>query len=565
MAISGIDKNTFRLIKRFCLVLLLLILMSLSISLARGTSRSDQVDIEDVVARVPTSEVILQIQKKYKGNLKKYKKLADKLEKHVKKALEETYWRSGPGEGVEKPLSEHPYVLLVQELSQSAISESKERTNDDEVQKLLDTFPWSPNLELIIGLQGGSDRPIPKHTRGFIYLGEMLAPLPGFPELSINRYLYGTREIVNWQFCVEQKKSLAFSGRKKLSKKPAMMEELPPWESVQLYLDGILPDVALLAVPQMTHELHTRLVDKRRNETGELSQMDEMMAFMESKWNGFYFKNPYTKKTEPFVQSVHALVTERGSFAYRFPLSSGLASQGDLPFISDWMYQEHAKRYLGQSISIVDYVRSTEAARNSLSRFRADSTYLARYRCLIDLIVRSILVPNMSYPKYMSAFDYQGGKTPGRETGIADQDLDMPRKHALMTWAFVGKDIDRLADLLHRDLLAKPENQFPSNVSLPVQFTLHVRTNEQGIMDSIISRIRGKVATDSTIDGGEGSLLGDFEREFSPYLDYRTVSGSYYSDFLAASHHSFTAQVSQTVKKAAYEAVLKEIGSRWLR
>jgi len=542
-------------VRRYFPCALLLILLNATAPIAWSHSRADKVDVEKVAATVPTGEVILQIQRKYKGNIKKLKSLEGKIEKHVKKALEKTYWRSGEGEGTEKPLSEHPYVLFVQGLSRSAITGSQNAAAADEAQKLLDIFPWSSDLELIIGLQGGSDRPIPRHKRGFIDLGEMPAPLPGFPELLINRYLYGTREITSWQFCVVQKKSLAFAGRTKSNRKNAMAKELPPWESVRLYLDGILPEAVLYALPQMTHEIHGRLVDRRRTESGDLARMDEVLAFLESKWNGFYFKNPYTKKTEAFVQPINALVAERGSFAYLFPLSSGLAASGDLPFISDWMYQAHARRYLGKNISIGSYIRTTEEARESLSRFRADNTYLSRYRCLVDLFVRAILVPSTSYPRYLSAFDYQGGKRPLRETGAADQDLDMPRKHALIAWAYVGKDFEKLADLLHEELIDKGENRFPEDVSLPVQFTIHVRKNETAMMDAIIARIK---------DGGGGEAAADFEREFSPYLDYRSESGSYYSDFLAASYHSFNEQVSKAVRKAAYECVLKEIGTRWL-
>ncbi len=303
-------------------------------------------------ARVSTDEIMRQIQKKFRGNAKKYQALARKIEKRVQEALAETEYSCGTGDGDKRPLSEHPYLKFVEELSVAAMAEGGKKKNSDETQALLKKYPWDNVLELVTGLQDGSDRVIPDHENGFINLGAPPEPAPGFPDLSINHYLYGFDEILSWKYRIKQGRKMVFLGRERKSEKPVMEEELPPWEAIRVYLDGYNPKVPLYAIPWLTHLLHSGLMEERRTETGALSRMDEMMAFLDSKWNGFHYENTYTRKPEALVQPVHALFTEKEGFVYQFPDAKPLAMSGDIPFLSLRTYQEYGELFLNRKADV---------------------------------------------------------------------------------------------------------------------------------------------------------------------------------------------------------------------
>lgn len=515
--------------------------------------------------KVSAEKILEQLKKKYKSNLKKYRALEKKIKKSVDAALAKAMWRSGPAPGIERPVKEHPLMELVDRLSDAALESSDSKNDQAEKQKLFDKNPWGNRLELVLGLEFGSDRPIPDHKNGFINLGEAPEVVAGYPELLFNRYMFAFQEIVGWQFGVKQSKSLNYDGRKKVSrKKTTMALDLPPWEGIRLYLKGIKPEVPLFAIPWLTHEIHSEMVDLRRSEMGELSYMDEVLAFKESKWNGFFFKDPYSRKIEAFVQPVHALYTEKGGFVFRFPVSRELAARGDLPFVSDTTYQSYADRFLGLTVSVGDLVRDTQDASTAKNKYMAESTYLARYKCLIDLIVRAVLTPSLDYPQYLNAFDYQEGKRPTRDIETVTKELDMPRKHALLVWAFANKEPIDLARLLHEELLVQEANRFSNDVSLPVQFTIYVRKNEERMVEAVINRIKTE-REGGEARSGAGLATGDFEREFSPFLQKGEVSGIFHSDYLAASYHSFQQPAEEAVRAAALECVFKEIGDKWLK
>lgn len=545
-------------------VLSILALGGGSKALCKGAPGSRDVDLDAVAAKVSTDEVLAQIRKKYKRSSKKYKALAKKIEVRVERVLAETPWHAARGDGRERHLSEHPHLLLVASLKQDVMSRSKSTLAADERDLLLKRYPWPSDLELVLGLQYGTDRAVPRHKQGFIDLGELKCPLPGFPELKINRYLYGFQEIAGWQYLVKHKKTPSYMGRTKVSQDSPFVAELPPWESIRLHLDGVLPDAALFAVPGMIHRIHGSLVEARRGGSGELSGLDEFLAFMESRWNGFMFQNPYTGRSEAFVQPIHAVFMEKGSFVYAFPLSLKLAQQGDIPFVSIQVYQEYAKRFLEKEITVRDFIIDTAGANAARSRFIQDSEYLARYKSLIELIARAILTPGIAFPRYLSSYDYGGGLVPSRKDAAVKQDLDMPRKHAILAWVHAGKDIGAVAAYIQKEVLSQAQNRFPGNASLPVQFTLSVRKNEAKMIPAIISRIEKERAGEPALTG-EGYAPGDFESEFSPYVQIGSLSGSYSSDMVAASFHEFNEPIAQAVRRAALEVVIKEIGDRWIK
>jgi hypothetical protein len=505
-----------------------------------------------------------QIHKKFKRSPKKYGALAKKIQKRVNEALAAHEWSCVPEAAPKKTLSEHPYIKLVDELSAQAMTAAGKNKNSKEKQGLLKKYPWDNVLELVTGLQDGSDRAIPDHENGFINLGGVPDPPPGFPDLMINHYLYGFDEILGWKYRMKQGKQVVYLGREKKTEKSVMETELPPWERIRIYLDGMKPEVSLFAIPWLTRLLHSNLREKRRSESGALSRMDEILAFFDSKWNGFYYQNPYTGKREAFVQPVHMLFTEKGGFVYRFPASKPLAMSGDIPFLSLRTYQEYGQVFLNRKVDVGAFIRDTEEAEKVRLRFFDESVYLARYKSLVDLIVWAILAPEIRYPAYLANFDYPADKVSNLDSRMPERTLDIPRKHALLAWAYSGKDPAKLADFLHDNVLSKEENGFGKDVILAVQFTLFVRQKDREMVDSIVKRIEGeRGGIPPTIEGGP--VEGAYGPEFSPFPEYGTLEGRPNSDFLAASHRSFHRQVTRVIRKAAMECVIEEIGDKWLQ
>lgn len=479
----------------------------------------------------------------FKRSDRRYEALVDEVEEAVLEAIAGATWRGGPGEGVEKPLREHPFFTLVDALADEARTVAGRKKNSEQTTALLTKYPWGSQLELLLGIAYGSDRPVPDHQNGFIDLGTAPAPPPGFPDLVTNLYLYGLGEIVGWQYRVKPGKRPKYEEREPKDR-PLMATELPAWERLRIYLQGTLPEVPLFAIPQLTHRIHSRLAERRRAASGDPPHMDELLAFLDSKWNGFAFDIVDSKVRMTVVQPVHALFTDEAGFAFQFEPSRRLASVGDLPFISIQTFQQYAVVFRGERVGPGDFIGKTPAAIAVQGQFARESNYLARYRELVDVFVRAILAPDLRYPTYLANFDYPGGKVP--EAREIDYAFDMPRLHALMVWAYVGKDPGALADFLYDHLLHKELNRFPSEVALTVQLTLLVRDMAPEMLQAIAARIA---------QGG-----GDYEREFSPHVTYRDAQGTAAPTYLAHSFHAFHRPRAELIREVARAVVLEEIG-----
>lgn len=511
------------------------------------------------VDRSSVDELMSQLQAKYKQGDKKYEALADEVEKEVRKALKSIEWLNEQEAGGSRLFLEHPYFTLVEQLAKAAQAEAPRADPKKKTPRevLLAKYPWIPRLELDLGLDGGSDRPIPTNERGFIALGNTPDSVPGFPELLTNQYLFGLQEIVGWRAGVKTGKQLTFQGRD--PKKPAGMETaLPGWEKIRTLLHGTLPEVPLFAMPWLTHSVHARLKERRKSPSGELARMDEELAFLDSKWNGFTFQVPFAKERLAVVQPIHALMTDRKGFFYRFPDSEHLAQVGDMPFVSIQTYQQYAQIFLGQELDFSDFIENTPAGQATGESFQTDCAYLLRYRSLIDQVVRAVLCPTLRYPEYLTLFDYPKDRAPIERK--LDRDFDVSRKHALLAWAFVGKDPVKLADFLHDNVLDKEANRFPQNVNLSAAFMTTVREMEPEMMKAIASRIADERESGSS--GGDNQpITSDFEREFSPYPVYMDVKGAPASDYLLHSFHVLHGRATKVIQDTAYAVVQKELGN----
>lgn len=501
----------------------------------------------------PVDEAMAKLEAKYKQQDKKYDALADAIEKEIAKSLKSTVWLTAEEAGTARMLGEHPYFARGSELARAAQAGAAGGDAKAAARRkaLLAKFPWIPRVELDVGLDGGSDRPVPKNEKGFIDLGAATSPFPGFPELSANQYLYGLQEVVGWRAGVKPGKKPAFEGRD-AKKPPAMETSLPGYERVRVLLAGTMPEVALLAVPELTHAIHSRLAERRRGTSAEPAKMDEELALLDSKWDGFQFAVPWSKEPVTVVVPVFALMTDRKGFFYRFQDSAHMAQVGDLPFISIQTYPQFAQAFLGQKLTGGDFIRTTPAGKAANEAFLADTGYLVRYRTLVDEIARAVLCPNLRYPEYLEFLDYPKDKVPGERK--ADPELDVSRKHAVLVFAHVGGDPSKLADWLFEHVLDKDENRFPKDVGLAAAFTATVRKEEPEIVRAIAARI----ADDRKAAAAKGP--GDFEREFSPFATYLGTEGDPSSDLLLASFHAFHETAAKVVRDAATAAVAKETG-----
>jgi hypothetical protein len=494
--------------------------------------------------RPSPEEALATLQAKYKQSDKKYATLAKKMQKAVQNALASTPWPEG---GAERSLADHPWNALVAALGEAALQADGKKPAQA---VLLTRFPWSEELELVQGLQFGSDRPIPAHDAGFIDLESPPDPFPGFPEQLTNLYLYGLQEIVGWRYRVEDGKKPAFLGRG-AKDAPELEEELPGWEALRVYLSGSIPEVPLLAVPRLTHALHSRLAERRRSTEGQPARMDELLAFLDSKWNGFQFPTPYAKDRLAIALPVQALITDRDGFVYRFPPGARLREVGDIPFVSLVTLIEYGRVFRGEELTAGDFIRETPAGKACTDQFWADCTYLARYRTLLDSIARAVLAPQVPYPTYLRHLDYPEGKLP-LERG-PDAAFDVPRRHVLLLWAHAGKDPAVLADFLHAELLDQEKNRFPSAVSVAGECTQLVRQREQELLQAVA----GHAAVERERKSGEP---GDYEREFSPHATFLEPDGALSPDALLHSFHAFHAPLAAAIQDAAYAVLLEEIG-----
>jgi hypothetical protein len=176
---------------------------------------------------------------------------------------------------------------------------------------------------------------------------------------------------------------------------------------------------------------------------------------------------------------------------------------------------------------------------------------------LIDQIVRAILCPTLRYPEYLLIVDYPKDKLPVERK--IDRTFDVSRRHALLVWAYVGKDPVKLADFLHDNVLDKEANRFPQNVTFSAAFTTAVREKEPEMMKAIAARIAEERASGSSgADAKRGP--SDFEREFSPYATYLEAQGDPASDFLLHSFHAMHERVAKLIQDTAYAVLQKEAG-----
>jgi hypothetical protein len=508
-------------------------------------------------SRPSVDELMSKIEAKYKQSDKRYETLADDIEKQVRKALKSTVWLSAEEAGGPRAFDEHPYILEVEQLSKAARSEAARAAAKKEIGRdaLVAKFPWTPRLEFDLGLDLGSDRPVPANEKGFVAMGRASDPVRGFPELSTNIYLFGLHEIVSWRTGVKAGKKLAFEGRD--PKKPPVMETtLPDWEKIRVFLEGSLPEVPLFAIPWLEHTIHARLAERRRAPAGELARMDEMLAFLDSKWDGFSFQVPYSKDRLVVVYPVHELVTDRKGFFYGFPHSEEMARVGDLPLISTQCYMQYAQAFLGQKLGSGDFIGNSAAGSAAGASFQADSGYLSRYKTLIDLIVRAVLSPHLRYPAYLALYDYPKGKMPTERK--IDPAFDVARKHALLAWAYSGRDPVKLADFLFDEVLDKEANRFPNNVGLAAVFMTAVRENEAVMTKAVAARIAEERAK-APGSGEKGPVPSDDEREFSPQPIYLDSKGEPAADFLIESFEELNGRVAQLIQDTAYAIVRKEI------
>ncbi len=492
-------------------------------------------------------EQMVALLEQYGTKEKKYEALLKKIEKEVTRTLASSPWREAQGDRPAQPLADHPWLQLVAELTEGSHASAKAAKKNSELTKeLLTTFPWSEELELVLGLEYGSDRPVPDNENGFINLGEGPDSLPGFPDYVPNQYLFGLCEVVGSQYRVRSKKDFRFEGRGPKDG-PERDTELPAWEAIRVYLQGSLPDVPLFAIPELTHRIHSRLLQRRQAEDGSRAPMDRVLALLDSRWNGFYFEVPYSKDRVALVRPAHALFTDDKGFVSNFKESQHLAEVGDLPFLSILTHMLYAQEFHGVELSSGDIIRESEAARPILERFQQDCVYLARYKSLIDEIVRAALAPHLPYPTYLEIYDFVGGAPPTeRESG---PHLDKPRAHAILLWAYAGGDPAAVADFLHDFVLSQEANRFPGSVSLPNATTVVVREKQDEMLAALAERLAGLRS-----DGPS-----EQERQFSPNAEFLSATGETRTDYVAHSFTQYHLPLAEAIRSAARNVVAEEL------
>jgi len=515
-----------------CLATLVLLFGALAAQAARAQSTN------------APDDALHDLEQAFKRNEDKYDAFAKQLDKAVVDALETTAWLPAEGATAERKLGAHPYRALIGGLADPLRKEARKSTAPA-TQKLIARYPWSKELELLQGLQYGSDRAIPDHENGFIKLGAA-DPFPGFPDLPVNVYLFGLDEIVGWQFRVKSGTKVGYEGRA-AKDGPVLATDLPGWHKARLYLQGVLPDVPLFAIPSLTQSIHCRLAERRKGADGKTAPMDEMLALMSSHWNGFTFEAPWSKNRVAVVQPLSTLYGDRKGFLFQFPPATKMESVGDMPFVSVTTLSRFAETILGQKVAPEDFIGPTDPARVATDQFVADSHYLARYIALIDELVRAVVAPGSPYPKYLEGFDFPAGKGPtAREVSGR---FERPRKYAVLLWAGCGKDPRKVADFLHDNLLGSADAAFPQDVQLQSKLSEVVRGHEKELMQAVVDRIAA--------DRAAGPTPGDFEREFSPYATYLTTDGATNADYLLCSFQSFHAAFSKVVQDTARAAITK--------
>jgi hypothetical protein len=488
----------------------------------------------------PLDAVLAEVVTQHKGDAKKLEALVAKVDKAVRKALATTPY---PGSTPDAPrtLDSHPYLALVADLTAAARARSAKPSA--RASELLGRFPWSEQLDFVVGLEFGSDRPVPEHENGFIALGERRRPT-ALNESCTNSYLFGLHEIVGWQGSVQRKKTLAFRARAAKDPVPAMEKALAPVEALSVYLQGALPEVPLLAIPELTHRIHSRLAE-RRSAGGKPAPMDEMLAFLDARWNAFTFQAPGTKGRTAVALPVFQLISDRQAFPYGFEIGEHLGGVGDIPFVSDPSLRHYAQVFRREEIEVREFIADSERAAAARAAFWQDCVYLARYRALVETFARAILAPDQPFPAFMEAFDHVGGAAPASREQA--RTLDAPRKHALVLWAFAGKDPSALADFVHENVLDLELNHFPKNAALASEFAYAVRNRDRELLSRIVERVTSAAG-------------GDFACEFSPHETLLDPTSQAATGYLVHSFQAFQAPVATAIRAAAFAVVRAELG-----
>lgn len=496
----------------------------------------------------PSVDAAMQtLQGKYLTKEKKYESLAIKIDKGVAAALAAAQWNPAGDAGAPRGLMAHPQLARAHELA-AGLGGSKRPSS--EVAALLEVYPWREKLELVDGLQFGSDRAIPANENGFIEMGTTPTPCPGFPQLSLNTYLWGLGEVVGWSYRVEDRKGVRFLGRGPKDG-PEPLTQMPGWERVRVYLLGLQPETALLGLHGLTHEIHRRGVERRKPATDRLGDMDRLSVLLDSRWNGFLVKMPHAAERLAIVQPVHTLLADPGGFLYGFAPSARMAKVGDLPFISVTTQVTYGNDFMGVTITPENLIGRSADAERVVDRFWQDCTYLSRYKLLIDEIVRAALTPHLPFPQYLAAYDFANGALPAADA--PDTAFDVPRGHALLVWAWAGGDPARVADFLHDELLDKEANRFPSKVSLQILFTTLVRERSDELLEVIAEHVNSE-----RVERGPGAEPGDFELQFSPYPELGG-DGAPALRHLVRRYHAWHEPLSRTIEEAAWKVVQDEL------
>jgi len=496
--------------------------------------------------RPSPAEVAQRLQAAFGKNPRKLTALSEEVEQVVAERLAAATWTSGSGNGEQRDLAQHPHLTLVRELAAAARERTAGKRNSDYARAMLEQFPWPERLELDRGLDGGTDRPVPRHEGGFILLGTCQGPFPGYPEYSPNRYGYGTQELLGWRTGVGRGKKASYDGRS-VKDRPLVEETLPAWAAIDVRLKGGLPDVPLFALPELAHRIHARLAERRRGAGTEPALLDRALAFFDGRLNGFVFDEPFAKDRMIVAVPFHDLFTdERGLFS-RFPTSAHMIEVGDLPFAATHSYIEYGKTFLDVVASAGDFISNTPKGKEVYQAFRGAGSAARSYKMLIDILARALLTPEVAYPAYLAIYDHPGGRPPeGRANEPA---YDVARRYALVLWAWADKDPVRVADFLYDELLSRPELAFPNTESLPNAFVVHMRERERGLLEEVAARTQA---------GGESRA--DFEREFSAAQSYLSAAVVPSGQALASSHAQFHRVWSAVVQDAAYAVVLDALG-----
>ena len=501
---------------------------------------------------LPTPEATLRrVEDKLGNNEKRYDKLLKEVVKAVEDALNAAAWGTSDSGAM---LATHSHLELVKRLHDEALERSNLRKNPSETAELLEKFPWLKVLELPRGLEFGSDRPIPANSAGFIQLDTPEDPLPGYPELHVNYYLWGTGEIAGWQTGTKKGKPQFLGRTKKDTVAPS--EALPSHEAIRVYLTGNLPETALLAIPELQHRIHSDLASRRSAAAGDKRHpMDEMLAHLDSKWNGFIFRPTYAKKDFVISVPLHSLMTDMKSFPFHFANSESMKAVGDMPFTAVQTHVEYSELFRGETITTGDVIAENSKGKACLDDFFRDTAYLSRYKSLVDVMVRSLLSPEIPLPAYLKIYDYpssEGHAPPAHRT--AGGTYDVARRSALLLWAACEKDPAHVAEWLYEHVLSKEENVYPSENSPVNAAIMELRAQEQELLQAVAALVAKEREA-----RGEKAGAGPFEKEFSPFEGYLSTDGEPNANAVANSFHQFHAELSQAIAEAALKAVQGKI------